>query len=57
MNAMRTKEVFGILVLFLCIMNLAGCDGDEPQDKIDIIKMFVSAETGIYISRNIQTQG
>lgn len=48
MNAMRTKEVFGILVLFLCIMNLTSCDDDIPQDKIDIIKMFVSAETGTY---------
>lgn len=35
-------------LLMLISVLLVGCDKDEPIDKVEIIKMYVSAETGTY---------
>ncbi len=46
---MKTKMTIGILSLF-CAIGLTGCLNDDrnPADKVEYVKMFVSAETGFY---------
>lgn len=46
---MITKYFLGILLVFLATLGLSACDDDnEPQDKVETIKMLISAETGTY---------
>ena len=46
---MKTKKLFGTLLLFLSALCFAGClNNDDSQDKVETIKMFVSAEMSMY---------
>lgn len=45
---MKTKGLFGILLLFLCAINLVSCDDEDLHDKVTQVKMFVSGEKGMY---------
>lgn len=46
---MITKQFFGILLVLLATLGLSACDDDnEPQDKVETIKMLISAETSTY---------
>lgn len=44
---MMTKCIKVALLMLISVL-LVGCDKDEPIDKVEIIKMYVSAETGTY---------
>lgn len=46
---MKTKHLFGVLLL-LCSISLASClsDDDEPKNKVQTVKMYVSSQTGTY---------
>ena len=46
---MKTKNLFGILMLFLFTFASISCDKDDMTDKVETIKMYVSAETDTYI--------
>lgn len=46
---MKTKNLFGILMLFLFTFAFISCDKDDMTDKVETIKMYVSAETDTYI--------
>lgn len=46
---MRTKNLFGMLMLLQFTFSLISCDKDDLTDKVEIIKMYVSAETDTYI--------
>ena len=52
---MKTKSLFGILMLFLFVISLVSCDKDELTDKVETIKMYVAAETGTYIPWGSET--
>ncbi|MBD9109839.1 DUF4377 domain-containing protein [Bacteroides nordii] len=46
---MKTKKLFGTLLLFLSALCFAGClNNDDSQDKVETIKMFVSAKMSMY---------
>lgn len=45
---MKTKNLFGILMLFLFTFTFISCDKDDLTDKVETIKMYVSAETETY---------
>ncbi len=45
---MKTKNLFGILILFLLTFSFISCDKDDLTDKVEIVKMYVSAETDTY---------
>ncbi|GFZ41826.1 hypothetical protein [Bacteroides nordii] len=46
---MNTKKLFGTLLLFLSALCFAGClNNDDSQDKVETIKMFVSAKMSMY---------
>ena len=45
---MKTKSLSGILMLFLFVMSFVSCDKNELADKVETIRMYVSAETGTY---------
>ena len=45
---MKTKYLFGILMLFLFTFTFISCDKDDMTDKVETIKMYVSAETETY---------
>ena len=45
---MKTKNLFGILMLFLFTFTFISCDKDDLTDKVEIVKMYVSAETDTY---------
>lgn len=48
-NKMKTKNLSRMLLLLLCTISCVSCiKNDEPKDKVETIKMYVSAETGIY---------
>lgn len=42
-----TKCIKAALLMLISVL-WVGCDKDEPIDKVEIIKMYVSAETGTY---------
>ena len=42
---MKTKNLFGILMLFLFAVTFISCDKDDLTDKVEIVKMYVSAKT------------
>lgn len=45
---MKTTPLFGILLLFLCTINLTAClNDDEPQDSVENMEAHVSAVTCI----------
>lgn len=47
---MKTKNLSGIFVLFLCTLSLIGChEKDEFKDKVETIRMYVSSETSTYV--------
>ncbi|CDB96347.1 uncharacterized protein BN659_01892 [Bacteroides sp. CAG:443] len=47
---MKTKNLFGILMLFLFTVTFISCDKkDDLTDKVEIVKMYVSAKTDTYI--------
>lgn len=45
---MKTKNLFGILMLFLFTFTFISCDKDGLADKVETIKLYVSAETETY---------
>ena len=45
---MKTKNLFGVLMLFLFAVTFISCDKDDLTDKVEIVKMYVSAETDTY---------
>ena len=45
---MKTKNLFGVLMLFLFAVTFISCDKDNLTDKVEIVKMYVSAETDTY---------
>ena len=45
---MKTKNLLGILVLFLFAFAFSSCDKDNLTDKVETIQMYVSAETDTY---------
>lgn len=45
---MKAKYLFGMLLLFLCTLSFISCNDDERTDKVETIKMFVSANTSTY---------
>lgn len=45
---MERKNLMGILLLFFCALNFTSCSEDEPQDKVEIVKMYVSGSTGVH---------
>lgn len=45
---MKTKNLFGISILFLLTFTFISCDKDDLTDKVEIVKMYVSAETDTY---------
>ena len=45
---MKTKNLVGILMLFLFTYTFISCDKDDLTDKVEIVKMYVSAETDTY---------
>ena len=52
---MKTKSLFGILMLFLFTISFVSCDKNELTDKVENIKMHVSAETGTFIPWGSET--
>lgn len=44
---MMAKCIKAALLMLISVL-WVGCDKDEPIDKVEIIKMYVSAETGTY---------
>ncbi|WP_455587022.1 DUF4377 domain-containing protein [Bacteroides sp.] len=54
---MKTKHLFGILLLFLCTVSLVSCQNDdEPQDKVETMEAHISAITcigGILLSNDL----
>ena len=45
---MKTKRLLGLLLLILPITGFVACSDDEPQDKVETVKMFISDKTGTY---------
>lgn len=45
---MKTKNLLGILMLFLFTFIFISCDKDDLADKVETIRMHVSAETDTY---------
>lgn len=45
---MKTKNLLGILVLFLFTLSFSSCDKDNLTDKVETILMYVSAKTDTY---------
>lgn len=45
---MKTKRLLGLLLLILSITGFVACSDDEPQDKVETVKMFISDKTGTY---------
>ena len=41
---MKTKNLFGILMLFLFTFASISCDKDDMTDKVETIKMYVSVK-------------
>ena len=52
---MKTKRLLGLLLLILPITGFVACSDDEPQDKVETVKMFISDKTGTY-SRSDQAR-
>ena len=48
-----TKCIKAALLMLISVL-WVGCDKDEPIDKVEIIKMYVSAETGTYTPRCVR---
>ena len=46
---MNTKNLLGVLMLFLFTVTFMSCNKDDLTDKVEIVKMYVSAETDTYI--------
>lgn len=46
---MKTTCLSGIFLLYLCLISFASCNNDELEDRVETIKLFVSAETSSYI--------
>ena len=42
------NKCFRTIVVALISIIMIGCDKNEYTDKIEVIKMYVSAETGTY---------
>lgn len=38
---MKTKRLLGLLLLILSIIGFVACSDDEPQDKVEIVKMLI----------------
>ena len=45
---MKTKRLLGLLLLILPITGFVACSDDEPQDKVETVKMLISDKTGTY---------
>ena len=45
---MIRRNLLRMLLLVFCAMTYASCSDDEPQDKVETIKMDVAPHTGIY---------
>ena len=45
---MKTKRLLGLLLLILSITGFVACSDDEPQDKVETVKMLISDKTGTY---------
>lgn len=45
---MKTKNLLGMLMLFLFTFIFISCDKDDLTDKVEAIRMHVSAETDTY---------
>lgn len=46
---MMTKCIKTVLLALTSIVFLVSCDEDELTDRVETIKMYVSAETGTYM--------
>lgn len=46
---MKTNHLLGMLMLFLFSFNFVSCDNEDLTDKVETIKMYVSAETDTYV--------
>lgn len=44
---MKTAKLAALAIALLCAVGLVGCDKSE-KDKIETVKMYVSAETGTF---------
>lgn len=47
-SSMKTKYLLGMLMLFLFTFSFISCDKDDLTDKVETIRMHVSAETDTY---------
>lgn len=46
---MKTKNLFGILILFLLTFSFISCDKDDLTDKVEIVKcMFLQKQILIH---------